>query len=203
MSFDLIAPIKSLGYAGIWATLFLECGVPFFFFLPGDSLLFMAGFLGSQNVFNIWVLVTGCFVFAILGETLGYYLGQKVGMKLFEKGDTRFIKIKHLEMTQRFFEKHGAVAVITARFMPIIRTFTPFLAGMAGMNFRTFMLYNVIGAALWAVGLPLLGFFFGKIIPPEQVDQYLLPIILLIIVISFLPSIIHFWKEHKHYKNQK
>jgi len=197
MGFDLIALIKSLGYLGIWAAVFLESGVLFFFFLPGDSLLFTAGFLASQNLLDITILIAGCFTAAVLGDLLGYVIGNKMGLKFFDKADGRFIKQKHLAMTQRFYEKHGGVAVITARFLPVIRTFVPFLAGVVKMPFRTFMLYNVIGAVMWAVGVTLLGFFFGKIIPPEEVDKYLLPVIGVIIVVSVLPSVYHVWKDRK------
>ena len=194
---DILGLIKSLGYAGIWGAVFLESGVLAFFFLPGDSLLFTAGFLASQDFLNIYLLVAGCFVAAVTGNMLGYEIGRRVGLRLFARGDGRFVKRAHLEMTQRFYERHGAMAVITARFMPIIRTFVPFLAGVAQVPYRRFMLYTVVGAFLWGVCLTVAGFFFGRILPPEHVDQYLLPIIGGIILLSFLPSAWHLHRERK------
>ena len=194
---DILGLIKSLGYAWIWGAVFLESGVLAFFFLPGDSLLFTAGFLASQDFLNIYLLVAGCFVAAVTGNMLGYEIGRRVGLRLFARGDGRFVKRAHLEMTQRFYERHGAMAVITARFMPIIRTFVPFLAGVAQVPYRRFMLYTVVGAFLWGVCLTVAGFFFGRILPPEHVDQYLLPIIGGIILLSFLPSAWHLHRERK------
>lgn len=197
MGLDPLTLIKSLGYAGVWSILFLESGVPFFFFLPGDSLLFTAGFLASQGFLNIWVLTFGGLIAAITGNLLGYEIGRRTGLKLFEKGDTKFLKRKHLEMTQRFYEEHGRMTIIMARFMPIVRTFAPFCAGMVRMPYREFMLYTVIGAFLWVVGLTVLGLAVGEMIPAEQIDHYLLPIIVAIIILSFLPSAWHFYKERK------
>lgn len=192
---DVLALIKSLGYAGIWATVFAESGILFFFFMPGDSLLFTAGFLASQGFLNIWLLTGGCFIAAVTGNMCGYEIGRRVGLKLFAKGDTRLLKRKHLEMTQQFYERHGKMTLIMARFMPVIRTFTPFLAGVAGMPYPTFMIYTVIGAVLWVGGLCFLGLFLGNIIPPDHIDHYLLPIIVAIIILSFLPSLYHLYKE--------
>lgn len=202
MGFDVIALIKSLGYIGVWAAVFLESGVLFFFFLPGDSLLFTAGFLASQNILNLWILMAGCFIAAILGNILGYYLGAKIGLKLFESHKIPFLKKEHLDITREFYEKHGALAIVMARFMPIIRTFAPFLAGIVQMNFAHFMFYNLIGAIVWAIGITYMGYLFGQIIPPEQIDQYLLPVIILVIIVSLLPSFYHFWKE-KRLKKQR
>ncbi len=196
---DLLGVIKSLGYAGIFGAVFLETGVPVFFFLPGDSLLFTAGFLASleeHNLLSIEILALGCFVAATLGNMVGYEIGRRAGLKMFEK-DGRFLKRHHLEMTQRFYARHGAMAIISARFMPIFRTLVPFLAGVAQVPYKKYMAYSMIGAFLWGVCLTVAGFFFGKILPPEQVDTYLLPIILLIIVVSFMPGAWHIWKEKR------
>lgn len=197
MSIDPLSLIKSLGYFGIWSTVFAESGILMFFFLPGDSLLFTAGFLASQGHLNIWLLMGGCLAAAVLGNMTGYEIGRRIGLRLFKKGDTRFLKIKHLEMTQRFYEKHGRMAIVMARFMPIIRTFCPFLAGVVAMPYKSFIIYTVSGAVLWVGGLCLMGLLLGNIIPPEQVDRYLMPIIVGIIVLSFLPSLYHIYKERK------
>lgn len=197
LGIEIIPLIKSLGYLGVWSILFLESGLILFFFLPGDSLLFAAGFLASQGYLNIFTLTTGCFIAAVLGNMVGYEVGRRLGLRAFEGLEGRFIKRKHLDVTRAFYDRHGAMTVILARFLPIVRTFTPFLAGMVEMNYIRFMLYTVIGALAWAVGLTVLGFLFGQIIPPDQVDKYLLPIILAIIVLSVLPSLFHLRKEYK------
>ncbi len=200
MGLDPISLIKSLGYAGVWGILFLESGVPFFFFLPGDSLLFTAGFLASQGFLNIWLLTVGGLIAAITGNLVGYEIGRRIGLKMFEKGDSRFLKRKHLEMTQRFYEKHGRMTIIMARFMPIVRTFAPFCAGMVRMPYREFVVYSIIGAFFWVAGLCILGYVVGEMIPAEQIDHYLLPIIIAIIILSLLPSAFHFYKERKNNK---
>lgn len=195
MGLDIVAMIRSLGYAGVWGIVFAESGIPFCFFFPGDSLLFTAGFLASQQFLNLWILAGGTFIAAIAGNMLGYEIGRRVGFRLFSKGDTRFIKTKHLEMTRRFYDKHGIMAVVLARFMPIVRTFTPFLAGMVNMPYRRFLALTVAGAVVWGIGMCGAGFLFGQLLPPEQVDHYLLPVIGGIIVLSILPSAWHIWKE--------
>lgn len=203
MGIDIIPVIKSLGYLGVWGMVFAESGIVFFFFLPGDSLLFTAGFLASQEYLNIGILIAGTLVAAITGNMVGYWIGKHVGLRLFKEGDTRFLKKKHLEMTQRFYEKHGAMAVISARFMPIIRTFVPFLAGVVRMDYKKFMLYTVVGALIWVGGLCIFGYVFGAVLPEDQVDKYLLPIIVAIIIVSFLPSLWHLHQERRHAKTNQ
>lgn len=195
MHFDIIPMIKSLGYLGVWGIVFAETGIVFCFFMPGDSLLFTAGVIAAQGFLNLIILAVGCFIAAMLGNILGYEVGKRVGMRLFKNGDTRFLKRKHLEMTQRFFDKHGKMSIILGRFLPIVRTFMPFLAGVAQVPYRLYLIYSAVGALLWAAGLTILGYWLGNLIPPEQLDQYLLPIVLAIIVLSILPSALHVWKE--------
>jgi membrane-associated protein len=203
MHFDLQELIKSLGYFGIWGIVFAESGLLIGFFLPGDSLLFTAGFLASvpKSELNIWVLIFGAFVCAVLGDNVGYATGHRFGRKLFQKEDSWLFNKKHLVKTQDFYEKHGKKTLIVARFTPIIRTFAPIVAGIGAMHYRTFMSYNLIGGFLWTVGITMLGFFLGKSLPPEQVDKYLLPIIGLIVLISLVPSIIHLIKENRANKS--
>lgn len=200
MHFDILAMIKAIGYFGVWGVVFAESGIIFAFFLPGDSLLFTAGVLSAQGTLNIATLATGCFIAAVTGNMLGYEVGKRVGLRLFKNGDTRFLKKKHLEMTQSFFNKHGKMAIILARFLPIIRTFMPFLAGMAQVPYRLFITYSIIGALAWAVGLTVLGYFLGELIPADKLDRYLIPIILAIIVASVAPSLWHIHQEMKTHK---
>ncbi|WP_375473298.1 DedA family protein [uncultured Nostoc sp.] len=201
MHLDLPQLIKSLGYFGVWAIVFAESGLLIGFFLPGDSLLFTAGFVASQNLLNIWVLIFGAFICAVLGDNVGYFTGHKFGRRLFQKEDSWLFHKKHLIKTQNFYQQHGKKTIVLARFLPIVRTFAPIVAGIGAMHYRTFMSYNLIGGFLWTFGITMLGFFLGKSLPPEQVDKYLLPIIGLIIVISLIPSIIHLVQENRANKS--
>lgn len=193
MHLDTILP--SIGYLGIFAIVFAESGLLIGFFLPGDSLLFTAGFLASQNIFDIKILSILCFVAAVGGDSVGYAIGHKLGRKLFKKPDSFFFHPDHLLRAEKFYEKHGKKTIILARFLPIIRTFAPVVAGIGNMKYKTFLTYNIIGGFLWAVLLPLAGFYLGKTIP--DVDKYLLPIIGLIIVFSILPQTISIFRNEK------
>ena len=196
--YDLLDPqkiITAFGLIGIIAIIFAETGLLIGFFLPGDSLLFTAGFLASQNLLPIYFLLIGTFIAAVVGDNVGYWFGKKTGPGLFSKEDSRFFKKKYVEKARTFYEKHGKKTIILARFMPIIRTFAPILAGVANMNYRVFIIYNVIGGFIWTIGLTLLGYFLGRTIP--NVDRFLLPIIIFIILSSFLPGLIHVLRGKK------
>lgn len=198
MHFDLPELIKSLGYFGVWAIVFAESGLLVGFFLPGDSLLFTAGFLASQNILDVRVLIFGCFACAVLGDNVGYATGHKFGRRLFQKEDSWLFHKKHLVTAQNFYTTHGRKAIVLARFMPIVRTFAPIVAGMGSMHYRTFMTYNLIGGFVWTFGITLMGYYLGQVIP--DVDKYLLPIIFVIIVVSIVPSIIHLIQENRESK---
>lgn len=191
--FDLIPLIKAAGYLGLFGIVFAESGLFLGFFLPGDSLLFTAGFLASQNFLDIKILAPLTFLAAILGDSFGYAFGNKIGHKLFSKEDSILFHRHNLERAQKFYNKHGGRTIILARFMPIVRTFAPILAGVGKMKYSTFLFYNVIGGFLWAIGLTGMGYYLGNTIP--NVDKYLLPIILSIIFLSVLPSAIHVLKN--------
>lgn len=183
--FDLEALITSVGYVGIAAIVFAESGLFFGFFLPGDSLLFAAGFLASQGYLNIWILVPLIVVSAILGDSVGYWFGKKVGPMIFTRPDSFWFSRDRVEDARRFFEKYGAMSIVLARFIPAVRTFTPIIAGCAQMEYKKFLTYNILGGVLWGAGLPLLGYYLGSVIP--DIDRYLIPIIGLIVFISILP----------------
>jgi membrane-associated protein len=202
MHFDLRALIQAFGYPLVWSIVFAESGLLVGFLLPGDSLLFVAGFLCSvsKTGLDIRVMAFGCFVFAVLGDSVGYYTGKRFGRKLFDKTDSKFFKKKHLIAAEEFFDRQGKVAIIMARFMPFVRTFAPIVAGIAAMRYKTFMQYNVVGGLLWGVGLTLLGYFLGRTIPEDQIDKYLIPITLMIMFISLSPSVFHFLKERQRMK---
>jgi len=188
--FDLPSLITASGYAGVTAIVFAESGLLIGFFLPGDSLLFTAGFLASQGVFRIDALVLLAFLGAVAGDSVGYSFGYRIGRRLFTKEDSLFFHKDHLARAEQFYMKYGKKTIILARFLPVIRTFAPILAGVGRMQYHVFLLYNLIGAGLWAGGLSLLGYFLGSTV--SNIDQYLIPIIAGIIFLSFLPTIIHF-----------
>lgn len=195
---DIIALVQTFGYVGLLAVVFAESGVFAGFFLPGDSLLFTAGLLASQGVLNIGVLVVLVPIAAILGDNFGYWFGVKIGPKIFSREDSFFFHKHHIERTRNFYKKYGPKAIVLSRFIPIVRTFTPVLAGVGQMPYRIFMKYNLLGGILWGSGVLSLGYFLGSSVP--GIDKYLLLIILGIIVISFLPVVYEIIK-HKNEKH--
>ncbi len=183
---DLVFLIKTAGYAGLFAIVFAETGLFLGFFLPGDSLLFIAGFLAGQSFFSPPILILGLLVAAILGNMLGYEFGRRIGSKLFSREDSLLFKKNHAIKAHSFYERHGAKTIMLARFIPIVRTFAPIVAGVANMNYRMFLFYNILGAFFWVIGLVALGYFLGSVI---NVDRYLLPIIFVIILLSLVPGL--------------
>ena len=184
-----------MGYIGIVGIVFAESGLFFAFFLPGDSLLFTGGFLASQGYMDFATLMLSIAIAAIIGNIIGYGFGYKVGPKLFKKEDSLLFHKNHLNKAKNFYAKHGVKTIIIARFIPIIRTFAPILAGVGKMKFSTFIIYNILGGLLWTILLTSAGFYLGKTIP--NIDQYLLPIIVTIIIISLIPSAIQLLKKEK------
>ncbi|MBN1564994.1 MAG: VTT domain-containing protein [Anaerolineae bacterium] len=194
LHFDLEELIKTVGLLGVYAIIFAESGLLIGFFLPGDSLLFTAGFLASQGFLNFPALAIGCFVAAVAGDTVGYWFGHKVGRSLFNREDSRLFKKKYLIQAEGLYHHHGGKIIVIARFMPIVRTFAPIVAGMGTMHYPRFLSYNAVGGFLWGVGVSSAGYFLGKSIP--NVDRYLLPIIFLIVVISVLPPATHVLRDY-------
>lgn len=189
MTLDPLTLVRSAGYLGLSSIIFAETGLFFGFFLPGDSVLFTAGFLASQGYLRILLLVGLTFSAAVLGDSFGYLWGRTLGQKLFTRKESLLFRREYVERTRDFYRRHGGKAVFFARFLPIIRSFAPPLAGMGEMPYPLFLAFSVSGSLLWAVGLPLAGYYLGRLIP--DVDRYLLPIIAAIIVISLLPSFFH------------
>jgi len=185
---DPILIIKAAGVIGIILIVFSETGLFFGFFFPGDSLLFTAGIFASQGFFSIGLLLVGCIIAAILGDSVGYWSGKKYGRKLFDQDNGFFFKKKRLYEAEVFCEKHGKSTIIIARFVPIIRTFAPIVAGIGNMSYSLFLSYNIFGGISWVSALLLSGYFLGGLIPNP--DTYIIPIAFLIIVISFLPIVI-------------
>ncbi len=192
---DLQEMIRTVGYIGIFLILFAETGLFIGFFLPGDSLLFVAGLLAYQGFFHPAILIPVIALGAILGNVAGYAFGHKVGAKLFQRPDSKIFKKEHLQTAESFYEKHGGKTILLARFIPIVRTFAPIVAGVGKMEYKTFLAYNIGGAIGWTVLLVMGGYFLGSLV--KDVDRYILPIVLLIIILSFLPGVLHYLNEKR------
>jgi membrane-associated protein len=189
--------VHAIGYIGIFFIVFAECGLFFGFLFPGDSLLFTAGFLASQKFLDINILVPLIIIATISGNVAGFWMGKKFTDWLMSKKESLFFKKKYVRRANKFYNKYGGSALIFARFVPIVRTFVPIVAGMAGMKSKKFMIYNIIGGFLWGAGITLLGYYLGEIIPGA--DKFLLPIVLVIIFLSILPGLIHLKEMRKDY----
>ncbi|MEK7641959.1 MAG: VTT domain-containing protein [Patescibacteria group bacterium] len=187
------ALIMTLGALGVIAIIFVETGLFFGFFLPGDSLLFTAGFLASQGYVSLPLLLVGTFVAAVVGDSVGYAFGKKVGPALFSREDSVVFNKQHIVRAQNFYEKHGKKTIILARFMPIIRTFAPIVAGMGNMRYRTFITFNIIGAFVWTWGMLWLGYGLGALIPNP--DRYIIPVVIVIVLTSAAPALKEIFKE--------
>ncbi len=190
--FGLIHLVTAVGYPGLFIAIFLESGVFFGFFLPGSSMLFTAGILASTGLFDVWILIPLMALAAALGDSAGYWFGHQVGVSFFFRKDSRFFKHEYLERAKDFYDRHGVLAVILARFVPVIRTFAPIIAGIVAMRYRLFLAYNIAGALLWAAGITFLGYYLGRKLP--FIDHYITPIVIIVIIISMVPLV---WELRK------
>jgi membrane-associated protein len=194
---DIIDSLSPYGEIGVILIIFAETGLLIGFFLPGDSLLFTAGLLASDGKLNLAAILIGCFAAAVIGDQVGFTFGQKAGPRIFRREDSRFFKQEYVERTHAFFEKHGPKTIVLARFVPVVRTFAPVLAGVGTMTRRTFLTYNVLGAFVWVFGVTLAGYWLAEAIG-EDIDQYLLPMIVVIIVLSLIPPFLEWRRSKKH-----
>ncbi len=189
--FDLLGSIESFllafGYAALFGMVFAESGLFFGFFFPGDSLLFTAGLLASQGIFDVSIVLIGVALCAIAGDQVGYWTGAKFGRGLFNKPKSFFFTPKHIEEAEAFYAKHGKKTIVFARFVPVVRTFAPIAAGMGKMEYKTFFTYNILGGILWTIIFVLAGYFAGSLFP--QAGDWLTVAVLAIILISVLPLI--------------
>jgi membrane-associated protein len=192
---NLIYLIKTIGYLGIFGIVFAESGMLLGFFLPGDSLLFTAGFLAFLGYFDIYALIGVIAIASILGDNVGYWIGRKVGPKIFKKEDSWLFHKDNLLVTENFYKEHGSKTIILARFLPFIRTFAPMVAGIGRMDYRQFLFFDILGGVLWTVTFCLLGYFLGRTIP--NVENYILPILLAIVLLSIITSFVHLKKRKK------
>jgi membrane-associated protein len=185
---DAIDPdhlLETFGTIGLIAIVFAESGLLIGFFLPGDSLLFTAGLLASQGKLNIAVILMGCFVAAVLGDQVGYMTGRRFGPALFRKPDSKLFRREHVDKAEEFFRHHGPKTILLARFVPVVRTFAPIVAGVSHMPYRVFVTWNVVGGLVWAVGVTSLGYVLGEAFP--WIEDYLLPALLVIVAVSVVP----------------
>jgi membrane-associated protein len=186
-----------VSYLILFAIIFSETGLLVGFFLPGDSLLFAAGLLGSQGVFNAGLLVVVLSIAAVAGDAVNYYMGSQLGQRVFERGYLRFVKHSHLMAAKEFYERHGGKAIILARFVPLVRTFTPFVAGVARMSYARFVVYNIIGGIGWVTSMTLAGYFLGQI--PWIRDHFEM-VVVLIVAISLIPvmaGMLRHWRTRR------
>jgi membrane-associated protein len=181
-------------YALLFIVIFAETGLVVFPFLPGDSILFIAGTVVASAALNVHVLVVVLIVAAVLGDSVNYGIGHYIGPRVYDKPDSRWFKQAHLQRTQAFYDKYGGITIIIGRFVPIIRTFAPFLAGVAGMQYPRFLSYNVVGGILWITSLVYAGYLFGNI---PWVKNNLTWIVVGIVIVSLIPAVSTFVKERR------
>ena len=183
------------GYTVLVAIIFAETGLLAGFFLPGDSLLVTAGLLtASDGALNIWLLIVLVSAAAIAGDSTGYAIGAYIGPRLFNRENSRFFHKDHVARTRRFYDKYGAKTIVLARFVPIVRTFAPTVAGVGKMRYRTFLAFNVVGGIGWVTSMLLAGFWLGRSIP--DIEHHIHWVIGIVILLSFLP-ILHEWKQSR------
>ena len=194
---DPRALIQAAGYVGLTAIIFTETGLLIGFFLPGDSLLVTAGLLASQPEFGLNVYVMGILlsIAAVVGDTVGYHIGKATGPRIFTRENSLFFNRKHLIRAHEFYERHGGKTIVLARFMPIVRTFAPVVAGVGDMRYRDFITYNVFGGVLWVWSMLMTGYVLGRYIP--GVERHIEKIIILVIFLSILPGIIAWFRERR------
>ena len=196
----LLPLIEAAGYIGVFAMIFAESGLLIGVVLPGDTLLFAAGLLASKGYFNIELMLLVIFVAAVTGDSFGYWIGKKFGVKLFNREESFFFKKEYVTRAQHFFENHGKKTIFLSRYIPIVRTFVPVLAGVGKMDYKTFFFYNVFGGLVWTLSLGLAGYFLAERV--DNIDKYILPIVIGIIVFSFAPVIKHY-VEYRILKKKK
>ena len=195
--------IEVFGLLGIWAIVFAESGLLVGFFLPGDALLFTAGFFasGPESIpedlhLSLVPLIIGIVVAAIAGDQVGYLFGKRVGPALFRRPDSRFFKQQNVEKASAYFDKYGAKTIVLARFVPIVRTFAPIVAGVSGMDYKKFVRFNVVGGLVWSIGVTMLGYFLGQV---EWIESNLEVTILVVVGFSFIPIVLELWKARKEH----
>lgn len=192
MDYSLEALIRTVGYAGLFAIVFAETGLLIGFFLPGDSLLITAGLLAQRGHLDVVTLLVLLTIAAIAGDATGFFIGRQAGPRLFVRDDARFFRREYLERAHAFFDRHGGKAIILARFMAVLRTFVPTVAGAAGLDYGRFTLFNVVGGVLWTVSMIGMGYTVGNAIPGLD-----LVIIAIVVALSLVPVGLHLWQDRR------
>ena len=191
-------------YFGLFFIIFAETGLAVGFFLPGDSLLVVAGLFAAAGKLNLWIMLPSLFVAAVVGDAVGYYSGRRVGKAIFSRPKSRFFNPKHLKKAHEFYEKHGGKTIIIARFVPIVRTFAPIVAGAADMKYKDFFFYNILGGFFWVFSMLLAGFFLGGVVeqimqswfgvPNFKLEEHIDKVVIVVVFLSILPIIIEYLK---------
>ena len=192
---DLPALIEWAGYIGMSLIIFAETGLLIGIFLPGDSLLVTAGFLASQGFLNVWILGVLLNIAATAGNQSGYWIGRSTGPRIFKREDSRLFNKKHVQRAHDFYARHGGKTIIIARFVPIVRTFAPVIAGVGNMRYSTFLLYDLVGGVMWVWSTLLLGYYLPRVFPGVQ--DHIEQVILAVIFVSFLPVVWGWWTERR------
>lgn len=197
-------------YFGLFLIIFAETGLAIGFFLPGDSLLVVAGLFAAAGKLNLWVMLASLFVAAVVGDAVGYYSGRKMGKAIFSRPKSRLFNPKHLEKAHAFYEKYGGKTIIIARFVPIVRTFAPIVAGAADMSYKSFLTYNIFGGLLWVTSMLFAGYFLGGLVEKAvqnifgiegfKLEDHIDKVVIVIVFLSILPMIIEFIKARREQK---
>ncbi len=178
--------IQTFSYLGLLLVVFAETGLLVGFFLPGDTLLLTGGVFAAHSTLSLWAVCLACFVGAVLGNSVGYWIGWRFGAAVFSRPESRLFRPEYVEQARAAFDRYGPLALVVSRFVPILRTFVPTMAGAGRMNFSLFTVYNLLGALLWTVAIPVLGYTLGRLIPAEVLDRYILLLVGAVVVVSLL-----------------
>jgi membrane-associated protein len=193
--------IEAVGVIGVAAIIFAESGLLVGFFLPGDTLLFTVGFLAQQNVItmNVHMLIVVLFAAAVAGDSVGYTFGRRVGRRIFKKPDSLLFHQDNLQRAENFYEKYGPITIVLARFVPLVRTFAPIVAGVGKMHYRKFLAYNMVGGLFWTAGITYVGYFGGAFLEARgiEIDHLILPIIGLAVGLTLISPLYHILREPK------
>lgn len=195
LGIDVEQLVETVGYTGLFLIVFAETGLLVGFFLPGDSLLISAGLVASRGHLDVWILIPLLIVAAVAGDATGFQIGKHLGPRIFKRDDSRWFHRRHLEKAKAFYDKHGGKTIVLARFLALIRTFAPTVAGAAGMRYPKFAFYNIFGGVLWVVSMVLGGYWIGSKI--ENVELVFMALLVIVVVLSLVPAALHFWRERR------
>jgi membrane-associated protein len=197
LDWDLSALIQTVGYLGMFGIIFVETGLLAGFFLPGDTLLLTAGILAAAGKLSLPLTMAVCAVGSICGDQLGYYIGHKLGPRVFNRPESRFFHPENVVKARAFFDKYGLVTILIARFVPVIRAFAPTMAGTSGVPYQKFLTLSILGGILWGVSITALGYFVGNLVGAKTLEKYILIILVIGIGVGVVPSLFHLLRGNK------